>query len=63
MQYALDKKFSKNKKTKKTGKMSIVLKKLKQGKTYYIRVRAIRKSETGAYYGSWSKVKKVKIKK
>lgn len=36
---------------------------LKKGKTYYVRVRAYQKSGGKKYYGAWSNVKKVKIKK
>lgn len=36
---------------------------LKKGKTYYVRVRAYQKLDGRKYYGSWSKVKKVKIRK
>jgi len=64
MQYALNKKFSKNKKTKNTKKNSLTIKKLKKGKTYYVRVRAYKKNSFGKkVYGEWSKIKKVKIKK
>ena len=41
---------------------SKTIKKLKSKKTYYVRVRAIRKSGTSTLKGSWSAVKKVKIK-
>lgn len=37
--------------------------KLSKGKTYYVRVRAYKKADGKKYYGAWSKVKKVKIKK
>jgi len=36
---------------------------LKKGKTYYVKVRAYRKMNGKTYYGSYSSVKKVKIKK
>jgi hypothetical protein len=56
--------YATNKKFKKAGrvttkKLSYTLKKLKKGKTYYIRVRALRGTKTG----KWSKTKKVKVKK
>ena len=39
-------------------------KKLKKGKTYYVRVRAYKKDSTGRkVYGKYSKVMKVKITK
>ncbi len=65
VQYALDKKFQKQKKSKKvsSGKNSLTLKKLKKKKTYYIRVRAYQKQGGKYSYGPWSKVKKVKVAK
>ena len=64
VQYAFDKKFKKNKKKKKTSKNGLTIKKLKKGKTYYVRVRAYNyDGEDEKVYGVWSKVKKVKIKK
>lgn len=36
---------------------------LKEGKTYYVKVRAYKKVGSKKYYGSWSSIKKVKIKK
>lgn len=36
--------------------------KLKSGKTYYFKVRAYRKTDSGTVYSSWSSVKSVKIK-
>ena len=42
---------------------SKTLKGLKKGKTYYIRVRAYNRGAGKTLYGSWSVVKKVKIKK
>ena len=40
IQYAMNKKFTKNKKIVKTNKHSIQIKKLKAGKKYFVRVRA-----------------------
>ena len=65
IQYAMNRKFTKKKKTvtlnswmsKKT------FKHLKKKKTYYVRVRAFRKSGSVKKYGKWSAVKKIKIKK
>ncbi len=59
IQYARNKSFTKSKKTKTTTKLSYTIKKLKKGKTYYVRVRG----KNSSYYGKWSKVKKVKVKK
>ena len=62
IQYALNKKFTKKKKTKNTKKKTITIKKLKRKKTYFIRVRAFVKVGTRKTYGKWSKIKRVKIK-
>ena len=59
--YAKNKKFSKAKKLS-TKKTSVTLKKLKKG-TYYVKVRAYKTDAKGKKcYGSYSSVKKVKIK-
>lgn len=60
--YATDKKFKKAT-TKKTKKTTYTLKKLKKGKTYYVRVRAYRTVNGKTYYGDYSAARKVKIKK
>ena len=61
---ATDKKFKKNVKKSSTTKTSVTFKKLKKGKTYYVKVRAYKKdSANSKVYGSYSAVKKVKIKK
>ncbi|MCR5586124.1 MAG: hypothetical protein K6F77_01150 [Lachnospiraceae bacterium] len=62
IQYSLKKSFS-GKKTKKSSYSMVNIKKLKKKKTYYIRVRAFVITDEGKVYGSWSKVKTVKIKK
>lgn len=61
LQYGTNKKFKKAKKailTKKT-----YTKKLKKGKTYYVRVRGYNLKNGKKLYSAWSAVKKVKIKK
>ena len=59
--YSTSKSFKNGKKVNsKTG--SYTIKKLKKGKTYYIKARAYRKENGKTYYGSYSSVKKVKIK-
>lgn len=66
IQYAQNKRFTKNKKKKNVVGWthgSKMLKGLKKGKTYYVRVRAYNKKYGKKVYGKWSKVKKVKIKK
>ena len=51
------------KKLKSTKKNKLVFKKLKKKKTYSFRVRAYKLGNNVKVYGSWSKAKKVKIKK
>ena len=65
IQYALNKKFTKSKKSKKAAGYldSFTIKKLKKGKTYYVRIRAYSNDNGKKLYSEWSKVKKVKIKK
>lgn len=51
-------------KTVKTGgKQTITLKKLKRNKTYQVKVRAIAKTNSGTKYGTYSKIKTIKIKR
>ncbi len=63
IQYALNKKFTKGKKSKFTKKAKYTVKKLKKKKTYYFRVRAYKIVNGTKKYGKWSAVKKLKIKK
>ena len=63
IQYALDRKFKKSQKTRNTSKVSFVIKKLKKKKVYYVRVRAYVVNMDRKIYGSWSKVRKIKVKK
>lgn len=60
--YARNKGFTKGKKKKFTNKTTVTIKKLKRKKTYFVKVRAYRKSGTKKVFGKYSKVKKVKIK-
>ena len=71
LQYSTNKKF-KSPKNKLTSQTKVTVGKLMQKKTYYVRIRPYKKVQVnefgGAkkiikYYGSWSKTKKVKIKK
>lgn len=62
IQYAKNKNFSESS-TRNTKKISYVIKNLKNKKTYYIRVRAYVMDGSQKVYGSWSKAKKVKVKK
>lgn len=63
VKYALNKKFTKGKKTKLSNGNSTTIKKLTMKKTYYFSVRAYKVSGKRKVYGAWSKVRKVKIKK
>lgn len=64
IQIASNKKFTKGRKTKTLSKTTYSFKKLKKNKYYYVRVRAyVYNSNHKKVYGSWSAVKKVKIKK
>ena len=65
LQYAQNKKFKKNKKTASAGKYRPykIVSGLKKNKTYYIRVRAYNRENSGKVYGKWSKTVKCKIKK
>lgn len=63
--YSKSKNFPKNKTTVKDVKYSNqkTFQGLSRGKTYYVRVRAYVETDSGKVTGTWSKVKKVKIKK
>lgn len=60
--YSTSKSF-KNVKKVNVKKTSYTIKKLKKGKTYYVRVRAYRKVNGKIYYGTYSAIEKVKISK
>ncbi|MCI8956502.1 MAG: hypothetical protein HFG29_05845 [Eubacterium sp.] len=64
IRYALSKKKLKKAKIKKIkkNKISYTIKKLKK-KKYFIQVRAYKVVDKKTYYGAWSKVKKVTVKK
>lgn len=64
MTYSTSKKFKKAKTvTVKSGKtVKKTISKLKSKKTYYVKVRAVKKVKGKSYIGKWSAVKKVKIK-
>ena len=64
VQYALNSKFTKSKKSVTTTTTNYSKKGLKKKMVYYVRVRAYVKNSKGKkIYGDWSKVKKIKIKK
>ena len=58
IQYSTDRKFKKNVRTKRTGKTTYLLRKLRVRKRYYVRVRAI----VGKDKGKWSSVKSFKVR-
>lgn len=64
VQYALNKSFTKKKKTKRYDLYAerVKLRGLKRKKTYYVRVRAFKKVDTEKVYGKWSITKKCKVK-
>ena len=65
VQVATNKKFTKNKKTKKVKgykKTTKTFKNLKGGKKYYVRVRTYKTIKGVKYYSPWSKVKKITTK-
>lgn len=61
--YSTNSKFT-GAKTKTTSKTSLIISGLKKNKTYYVKVRAYKKDSKGKkVYGSYSAVRKIKIKK
>ncbi len=64
IQYATNKSFSKaiKKKITKAGTKSYQSSKLKNKRTYYVRIRTYKRVNGVSYYSGWSKVRKVKIK-
>ena len=65
IQYAQNKKFTKNKKSASVSNYRSykIISGLKKGKIYYVRVRSYQKQTSGKIYGKWSKVVKCQIKK
>ena len=64
VQYSTDKKFKKNVKSVNVSKKSTkaTVKKLKNGKTYRVRMHSYKKINGKKYYSGWGKVKSVKVK-
>lgn len=61
--YSLQKSMKKVKtKTVSAGKKAVVIKKLKSGKKYFVKVRAFKTVNGTKYYGGYSKVMKVAVK-
>lgn len=64
VQYAANKKFTKNLKkvnVKGSRKTTTTLKSLKKKKTYYVRVRSYKNTADGKIVSSWSSVKKINM--
>ena len=64
IQYSLKSNFKKAKTVtvKGAGKTRKVIKKLKKGKKYFVRIRTYKTAGGKKYYSSWSKTKRVKVK-
>lgn len=64
IQYSTTKNFKKDKKSVNVSKKSTskTIKTAKYGKKYYVRIRAYKTIDGKKVYGSWSKVKSVKVK-
>lgn len=62
IQYSTNKKFT-SPKYVTAKKNSATIKKMKKGKTYFFRVRAYRTISGKRYWGAWSNVKSVKVRK
>ena len=62
IQYATNNKFTKNKKSVTVKKNKITIKKLKEKKKYFVKVRAYKLANGNKYFGNWSKVVKKKTK-
>jgi len=64
LQYALKKDFSGGKKVtiSKASTLKATLKKLKAGKTYYVRIRTYKKVGKTTYWSAWSAAKTAKVK-
>ncbi len=67
IQYSTNKKFTKKtmkkKEVRQPSKTKLTVKKLKPKKRYYVRIRTYKKVKGKNYYSSWSKAKKVRIKR
>ena len=63
--YSLKSNFSgaKSKSVSKNSIVSTVIGSLTKGKTYYVRVRALKKVSGKTYYSAWSATRKIKITK
>ena len=65
IEYSLNEDFSGGRRStvRKAGTTKKVIKKLKGGKKYYLRVRTYKKVGRKYYYSAWSNVKAVRVKK
>ncbi len=63
IEYSLDKKFATSKKISiaKAATVQKVLKSLKSGKTYYVRIRAYRKVDGKVYWSAWSVAQSARV--
>lgn len=62
IRYAVNKKFKKYK-TIRTKKLKYTIKGVKLKRTYYVKVRAVKRVKRKVYYSSWSKIKRLRAKK
>lgn len=63
IQFATNRKFTKNKKSYSTTNTSYTMRKLKSKKTYNVRIRAYTLADNNKKcYSAWSKIKKIKVK-
>lgn len=64
VRYSVKSSMKSSRKVKAAGarKSSVILKKLKKGKKYYVQARAYQKVNETVYYSNWSKKKKIKIR-
>ena len=64
LQYSLKKDFSASKKVKVKGAATVkkVVKGLKKGETYYVRIRCYQTLKGTTYWSDWSPMKKIKVK-
>ena len=64
VQYSLKKNFkgAKTAKITKAGTTKKIIKKLKSGKKYFVKVRSYKKAGKVMLYGAWSKAKNAKVK-
>lgn len=62
LQYARNRRFTKKRKSMNVRTHSGIIRGLKKNKVYYVRVRAYKRISGNKVYGTWSKIKKVRIR-